>query len=144
VKTVIAGLVVLLGIGWVTADGETEIDQLTQMEHRFAEAALKGDISSVEKMLAPEFVGVDPSGKELSRADVLANMRNPEWTIESLRHENVRVRLFGDCAVVLAITVVKGKRNGEVVAGTFPYMRVWVRREGRWLAVATQATVGGE
>ena len=47
--------------------------------------------------------------------------------------------MFGDCAVVLAVTVVEGEHEGETVKGEFPYLRVWIWREGRWLAVATQS-----
>ena len=117
-------------------------DQITHLEHRFAEAALRGDIASIEGLLAPEFVGIDPNGRELSRSQVLAEQKSSDRQIEVLRHDNIRVRVFGDCAVVFAVTVMKGKYQGNVFAGEFPYMRVWIKRQGRWLAVATQSSSG--
>jgi ketosteroid isomerase-like protein len=131
---------VLFGSGLAAAEDEAAVEQLTRMEHQFAEAALERDISSLEKLLAPDFVGVDPRGTELTRAQVLANLQSPDRQITSLRHENVRVRLFGDTAVVLAVTVVRGEYNGQEVAGEFPYMRVWVKRQGEWRAIATQSS----
>jgi ketosteroid isomerase-like protein len=118
------------------------VEQITRLERQFAEAALRGDVASIEGLLAPEFVGVDPGGRELSRAQVLAEQKSPERTIEVLRHDNIRVRVFGDCAVVFAVTVMKGEYQGNSFAGEFPYMRVWIKRQGRWLAVATQSSGG--
>jgi ketosteroid isomerase-like protein len=115
-------------------------DQITQLERQFAEAALRGDYAGIEGLLAPEFVGIDPSGRELSRAQVLAEQKSPERRIEVLRHDNIRVRMFGDCAVVFAVTVMKGTYQGNPFSGEFPYMRVWIKRQGRWLAVATQSS----
>lgn len=115
-------------------------NEITRLERQFAEAALRGDYASIGDLLAPEFVGVDPSGRELSRSQVLAEQNSPERRIDSLHHDDIRVRVFGDCAVVFAVTVMRGTSRGHAFAGEFPYMRVWIKREGRWLAVATQSS----
>ncbi len=118
------------------------VEQITRLERQFAEAALRGDYASIGDLLAPEFIGVDPGGRELSRSQVLEQQRDPDRQIEVLRHNNIRVRIFDDCAVVFGITVMSGKYQGNAFAGEFPYMRVWVKRQGRWLAVATQSSSG--
>ncbi len=123
-----------------TADDAVTVEQLTRLEHQFSRAALLGDRASVEDLLDPEFIGVDPGGRELNRADVLGDLQSPDRKIDSLRHENIRVRVFGDCAVVFAVTVMQGHYKDVPVAGEFPYMRVWIKRQGRWLAVATQSS----
>jgi len=123
-------------------DDTAVVEHITRFEHQFAEAAMRGDNSTIEGLLAPEFVGVDPNGRELSRAQVLSQQKTPEQVIEVLRHENIRVRVFGDCAVVFAVTVMKGQYKGTAFAGEYPYMRVWTRRQGKWLAVATQSSSG--
>jgi len=82
----------------------------------------------------------NPLGEELTKAEVLARLRSPDYELESLQHQNIRARVFGECAVVLARTVVKGRYRGEEAGGEFPYLRVWLRREGRWQAVAAQST----
>lgn len=128
------------GRALATGEETATIEHLTRLEHKFAEAALAQDFATIEALLAPDFVGVNPYGMELSRAQVLDRMRSPDRRVTSLRHEKIRVRLFGDTAVVLAVTVVSGEDTGELVRGEFPYMRVWVKRQGRWLAVATQSS----
>jgi ketosteroid isomerase-like protein len=124
------------------SDDSAAVEQITRLEHQFAEAALRGDYASIEGLLAPEFIGVDPSGRELSRSQVLAEQQSPDRRIEILRHDNIRVHMFEDCAVVFAVTVMRGKYQGQAFGGKFPYMRVWIKRQGRWLAVATQSSNG--
>lgn len=117
-------------------------DEIIRLEHRFAEAALADDFESVAGLLAPEFTGVDPGGRELSRSQVLEQQKDPDRLIETLRHDNIRVRVYGDCAVVFGVTVMSGKYKDTAFSGEFPYMRVWIKRQGRWLAVATQSSSG--
>jgi hypothetical protein len=120
-------------------DGPAIAEGLTRLEHQFAEATMNGDDAGVADLLAPEFTGVNPGGKEFTRAEVLANLHSPDRKVEFLRHENLRVKIFGGCAVVFAVTVTGWESGNETVTGRFPYMRVWVKRGGRWLAVATQS-----
>jgi len=114
--------------------------KLVQLEGEIAQAMTRGDFDFLESVLADDFIGVNPLGEELTKAEVLARLRSPDYGLESLQHENIRARVFGDCAVMLARAVVKGRYRGEEAGGEFPYLRVWLRREGRWQAVAAQST----
>ncbi len=115
-------------------------ERIVQMEREFAEATLRHDVTALERNLADNFLGVDVNGQHLNKAEVLARVKSPDIELTSLRHEDIRVRVFGDCAVATARTVVAGRYKGQETSGEFPYMRVWVKREGRWLAVATQSS----
>ncbi len=114
--------------------------QLTRIESEFAEAALRHDAGALERYIAEDFVGVDVNGQHMDKAQVLARMQSQEMEITSLRHEDIRARVFGDCAVATARTAVAGRYKGQETGGEFPYMRVWVKRQGRWQAVATQSS----
>ncbi len=114
--------------------------QLVSMEHELAEAANRRDLATLERLTADDFAGFDPSGQELNKAQVLARFTSPDYEVESLRHEDIRARVFGDCAVATARTVVKGRYLGKDVGGQFRYLRVWIWRQGRWQAVAAQST----
>lgn len=119
-------------------------EHLTLLEHKFVEATSRGDRASVEELLAPEFTGVDPAGKEFTRAEVLGGLQSHDRKIEFLRHENIRVKVFGECAVVFAATVMGWRNGNETSTGRFPYMRVWIKRKAKWLAVATQSSVSSK
>jgi len=122
-------------------DRTTDIEQqLIKMEHELAEAAIRRDLKVFELRTADEFIGVDPLGRAVTKSQVMARFTSPDQEVKSLRHENVRVRVFGDCAVAIGRTVMTGRFKGQDFSGEFPYMRVWVMRQGRWQAVAAQST----
>ena len=90
-------------------------------------------------MIAPEWSVTHVTGEILTRAHVLEMCRKPAVPIASFTIDDVSVRVFGDAAVVTGRTTV-------TVGGTAPstvklrFTDVFIRRSGRWLAVASQAT----
>lgn len=118
-----------------------EEQELVQLERDFAQAALHSDVAMMDRYTADDFVGIDSNGREITKAQILARFRTPGATgVESLRHDDIKVRVFGDSAVATARTVLKGKAAGQAFAGEYPYMRVWIKREGRWQAVAAMSS----
>ncbi len=113
--------------------------ELMRIESTLPEAMMRGDRAMIERITADDFLGFEPNGQEIRKADLLARMNAPDYVLESLRHEDIRVRVFGDCAVATALTVVKGRYKGQETGGRFRYLRVWVRRDARWQAVAAQS-----
>jgi ketosteroid isomerase-like protein len=110
-------------------------EELLLLEKKFAEAAGRGDAAAFERYLAPGFFAIDARGNELSAADVLARMRTPGYVVESLRHNNARLRASGECAVVTAQTTLRAKFQDLDVSGEYPYLRVWQKTAKGWQAV---------
>ncbi len=63
------------------------------------------------------------------------------YEIESLVNNEIEVRVFGDVAVATARGTAKGRYKGQDASGQFRYLRAWVKRAGRWQAVAAQSTM---
>jgi ketosteroid isomerase-like protein len=60
---------------------------------------------------------------------------------DSIQITDMKVRVYGNTAIVTARAEVKGNDLGEDFSGPYRFTRVWVRRNGRWQAVSYQATV---
>src|SRR6266704_6539769 len=77
-----------------------------------------------------------PDGSLVDKAGFLAQTARPV-TISGLAIEDVRMRIFGDVAIIHArtsYTTASGEhRNGR-------YTDVWARRDGAWLAVSAHVT----
>lgn len=136
----VAIALVLYIVGCTTSDDSNIVTEITRMEQEFVEATLRGDTATVERLLADDFIGIDPNGRRLSKAEVLANLKSAAANILDLRHEDIRIAVFDGCAVATARTVLKWVEGGGEIEGQFPYMRVWIKRQGNWLAVATQSS----
>jgi ketosteroid isomerase-like protein len=141
----IAGLFLLCAaaasVALAVASGKIDDKQaeaeITRLELAFARAAAAGDASALENDLADNFLALDAAGNELTKADLLARLKMPGYEVDSLRHENIRVRVFGDCAVVHAVTVLRARYQGQDVSGEYPYTRTWLRQKNRWVAVSS-------
>lgn len=136
----LAGLL-LAGGAHLTQTAEVE---LTRLESEIPAMMLRGDAAAIARLTADDFVSYDPQGREVTKADILARMAQTQAAMESLTHERIRVRVFGDVAVATAISVVKGRSQGQPVGGRFRYTRVWVKRGGSWVAVAAHSSAIAE
>ena len=113
--------------------------ELTRMEREFGEAMTRRDTATLDRLMADDFAAINPLGRELTKAQVVAQITSPDYDLDSIRNEDIRVRVFGDAAVATARAVAKGRYKGQDASGQVRYMRVWIRRQGRWQAVAAHA-----
>jgi ketosteroid isomerase-like protein len=52
----------------------------------------------------------------------------------------MKVRLYGETAVITGQSTIRAKVKGEEVAGEYRFTDIWVKQSDRWLAVASQVT----
>jgi len=115
-------------------------ETVARLEREVGEAFTRGDMATLERCFADDFVGINPAGWEITKADTLAQIRSSDYEIESIVNEVQRVRVFGDVAVVVARGVAKGKYRGQRADMAFLFTRIWVHRESRWQAIAAHAS----
>jgi ketosteroid isomerase-like protein len=115
-------------------------ETVLRLELEVGEALTRGDVAALERYLADDFVGINPAGWEITKADTLAQICSSDYEIESIVNEVQRVRVFGDVAVVVARGIAKGKYRGQRADMTFLYTRIWVHRNGSWQAIAAHAS----
>jgi hypothetical protein len=99
---------------------------LTQMERDWARAK---DFKTLDRILADDWLSTDFQGKTTTKAQALAALKtNPAQ--QPMELGEIKVRVFGTTAVV----------TGKDTTGRFAWMDVFVKRNGRWQAVASQST----
>ena len=79
-----------------TAEAERYIKE---SESQWAESVANGDASVVERILADDFLGVDPDGNLYEKAKMVADTREAPKEFISNHLNDVKVRFFGDTAV---------------------------------------------
>lgn len=117
--------------------------QLLYLEMEWAEADQKGDLAWFERNLAENFSGVSSrTGKLTTKADELADMRSRKDTFTSVGASDMEVRVEGDTGVVTGVYHMKGRdEKGQPIDRRIRYTDVYVKRDGRWLALASQGTL---
>jgi dipeptidyl aminopeptidase/acylaminoacyl peptidase/ketosteroid isomerase-like protein len=130
--------------GEAPARAVTAEEELKRLERAWADAEVKGDAKYPEELLADDYTFTGPDGAGVDKKGYLAARRAGEVQFKSVKFGEMKVRLYGDSAVVTGQATVKGRENGKDLSGAYRFTDVFVKRDGRWQCVAGQVTrVGG-
>jgi ketosteroid isomerase-like protein len=55
--------------------------------------------------------------------------------------DDLKVRVFGDAGVAVGLETEKSRYKGKDTSGQYRFTDTWLKRDGRWLCVASAATV---
>jgi ketosteroid isomerase-like protein len=120
-------------------NGLDDYSTLWYLEQDWNDAAPKRDAAWFEKNWAPEFVSVSSAnGKLTNKREELADMIGDKGTLELTETTDMNVTIAGDTAVITGIYRMKGKNEkGEAYDRKIRYIDTWIKRDGRWLAIAS-------
>jgi hypothetical protein len=121
--------------------GSSPEDQVRALESARAEALVHADTTALSRMVADEFVEVSRFGTLRTKADNIREIGSGVLKLTSVKYDSVTVRLYGDVAVLRGIADNTGLMRGFPFSGRIWYTRIFVRRDGRWQAVAMQHTM---
>ena len=114
--------------------------ELMRLEREWAAAFVKLDATAYERIEADDFILTDDAGGIETKAEEVASLRDGGWKVQSLQLDDLKVRVYGDAAVVIGRLVQKAQRKGVDESYTGRFTDTWVRRGGRWQVVASQLT----
>jgi ketosteroid isomerase-like protein len=112
--------------------------QLKEMEDDWQKATRAKDTAALKRIIAEDWVATNEMGKILNREEYLSQTTANTDVIQSNENTDMRVRVFGDTAVVTGGLTEKGTRNGTAYTDTYKWTDVFVKRGGHWQAVASQ------
>lgn len=121
-----------------TAGKSAGTGELRDLNENYIRSVAESDVGWFDRNLADDFLNTNPDGSLLDRRGFLTQVAKPV-TISGLRCEDVRIRTFGDTAIIHARTVYT-RPDGQPAAGR--YTDIWCRQDGRWLCVAAHVTRG--
>lgn len=115
---------------------------LAELQQTLAKAWVGGDRAAVERIIAGDWRSTGPDGRMTNRADVLADVFEARvHRILRVDIDDVHVRVFGDAAVVTGRTHGVGEARGSAYDVIIRFTDTFVRRDGRWQAVASHASL---
>lgn len=108
--------------------------------HAACDAFRTGDARFVTDFLAEGFTLTDSSGQVTSREETITEVRNKQPLYEVFRNHDMKVRFYGETAVVNGITTVKGTAGGKAFAADLRFTDTLVKRNGKWVMVASHVS----
>ena len=119
----------------------SEEKAVMQLENDWADAVSSRDLSKLDKLIADDWTGRYPF-YVLTKAQELELIKSGDIKVESVTTSDLKVRFFGDVAVVTGTDIDKGSYyKGKDVSGRYLWMDVLVKRSGRWQSVASEETL---
>ena len=110
---------------------------LIRVEEDLHVAYLKHDARFVAQLLADDFLAIDSNGNGYDRAKHVAELADPT-ACEYVTPYDMKVKVYGDAAVVTGRTKAKCRADGTDVHVSTRWTDVFVRREHKWKWVAAQ------
>lgn len=111
------------------------------MEREWANAIMNKDRVWLERNLASNYTSVHPmTGGLMNKSDDIAEMISMD--VSSVDLSDVNTRVEGDSAVVTGVAHVRGKdKQGKPFDARIRFTDVFIKRDGRWQALSSQATM---
>jgi len=115
-------------------------EELLKLEEQFAEAIIENDPGAIERLLTDDWIIINADGGIIDKERFLGVIKSGTLTHEMMESDNMRVRVYGDSAVVTALTRTKGKFMGQEFSTHERATDFFVRLNGQWRCVLTQLT----
>jgi ketosteroid isomerase-like protein len=140
--------IALLFLGASIASAQTQQastqQELTRILRQFLNDAGLGNRSGFETFFADDVIYTRSTGAVVDKADILKDVESLKPTADSkttYSAEDITVHLYGAAAVVAFRLVATTQHNdGKVETAHYRNTGTFVKRNGRWQAVAWQAT----
>jgi ketosteroid isomerase-like protein len=113
---------------------------LSKMEQDWVGASLKKDIAFVDSLLADDYVGIGSDGSVWTKPKQIEVLRSGELKFDSVSIDGIKVRAFGDTAVVTYSQTEKSRFQGKDSSGRTMWTDIFVKRNGKWQLVANHSS----
>lgn len=116
--------------------------QLLQLERDWCTAVMKRDAALLGRILSDDFTGVNRRGVAQTKSEALDDLKDRTSTVTACVDKNIKVRSYGDAAVVTALGIRSGTNKGVAFSDVqVLWTDTFIRKEGRWQCVASQSTL---
>lgn len=112
---------------------------IEHLEEQYSAALLSGNIAVLNRMLAEDYVGIEPNGMIENKAETLDLWRSHTLHFDEMLLSDLHVRIYGNVAVVTSKAHLLGTGPNGPMEGDYRYTRVYYHRNGQWQIVSFEA-----
>ena len=119
--------------------------ELNHLLNEFLAGAGRNDAAIHERFWAEDLIYTRGSGQRVGKSEIMKSVRSapapkPGDAKTVYSSEDVRIQQYGDAAVVAFRLVGTSDNAGKITVTKFYNTGTFVKRNGKWMAVAWQAT----
>jgi ketosteroid isomerase-like protein len=113
---------------------------LQSLERQWADAVVRHDVETINRIQADDFEFTDPAGQIWTKARALESVKSGQLQIDAFEMTEFKIRVYGDAAIVNFRVVWNGKYGEADISGPQRMTDVFVRRDGNWRCVSSHTT----
>ncbi|HTS37757.1 MAG TPA: nuclear transport factor 2 family protein [Candidatus Solibacter sp.] len=136
-------VVLLVASGIFCGQGQDTVDddakaKVTALEVLWGQAAQMRDIKAMETLFDDSLTYVDVAGRLMTKAQVLAFTRAVAPV--DIVVQSTAARAHGETVIVTGVLRLKGVDRRKPYLQYARFVDTWIRKDGRWLCVASMST----
>jgi hypothetical protein len=127
------------------AQSTSDVAELTRILNEFLKGAAQNDGQIHGRFWAEDLIYTGSSGRRVGKSDIMRELksappRKAEDPTISYSAEDVRIRQFGNTAIVAFRLVGTTSAQGKTYVAQYLNTGTFLKRDGKWQAVSWQAT----
>ena len=131
----------LLAAPMALAQAAADESKILAMENAWNQAQLHHDAKAMDSLVADSYVNTESDGSVQNKAEFLASIKDKAaYHAETMSNSDVKVRLYGNVAVVTGAYRAKGVASGKPFDNRGRFTDTWLLLNGRWQCVASHAS----
>ena len=138
---VLAAGALLMTTSTLSASPQDDAKAVAVLDTEYQAAVKNNDATTMDRILADDFILVTGRGKVYNKADLLKSARDKEAVYEHQEDTEQTVRVWGDTAVITALLWAKGIQEGKAFDYKLWFSDTYVRTPGGWRYVFGQASL---
>jgi ketosteroid isomerase-like protein len=116
------------------------MDEIIELDNQRIEAMTKQDVQALDRILADDLSYTHSTARVETKAEFIAALTSGRTKYESIERDDVKVRQYGDTAVVTGLAKFHVNANGNDIKFQTRFPDVYSKRNGVWQMVAWQST----
>ena len=113
---------------------------LLALENAWNQAQLHHDSRALDELVADTFVSTDNQGTLQTKAQFLADNKDPSYAPTLMVNSDERVFIYGDSAVIIGIYHAKGLDSGKPFDHYGRFTDTWAYLDKKWVCVASHTS----
>lgn len=113
-------------------DPEQVKNEIAALERRLIVSIQRKDLGALNEIWDEQYFGTGPDGATVTKSDLMAAVKDGVLQVETIEPDDLKVRLFGDVAVLTGKAVVRAKVVEEDVSSNVRGTGIFVNRGGKW------------
>ena len=116
------------------------MDEIIALEDRRIEAMTKQDAQALDEILADDLSYTHSTARVETKAEFISSLTSGRTKYRSMERDDVKVRRYGDTAVVTGRAKFQVNANGQDIKFQVRFTDVYAKRDDVWRMVAWQST----